>query len=49
MTTGRGEDEAWRAIVDNYGERAELDDVDEAPPADPEPRPVVTPTTIRQR
>jgi hypothetical protein len=35
VTTGRGEDEAWRAIVDNYGERAQLDDEssDEAVPA----------------
>ena len=40
MSTERGEDDAWRSIVDNYGERAELDDepVDVAPP-----RPLDTP------
>jgi len=36
VTTGRSEDEAWQAIVDNYGERAVLDD---DPPADPRPEP----------
>lgn len=34
--TGNSEDEAWRAIVDNYGERPE---VDELPPPEPEPEP----------
>lgn len=45
MSTGRSsEDEAWRSIVDNYGERASLDDTSplpapggDAPEADPEP------------
>lgn len=32
----RDEDEAWRAIVENYGERPE---VDEMPPAEPDPEP----------
>ncbi|MET0838389.1 MAG: hypothetical protein ABWY19_06365 [Marmoricola sp.] len=31
------EDAAWRSIVDNYGDRPELDDVEEAPPAPPAP------------
>ncbi len=37
MSTERGEDDAWRSIVDNYGERAQLDDEppDDAPPASP--------------
>ena len=46
MSTERGEDDAWRSIVDNYGERAQLDDdhVGDAPPApaapaDPTPPP----------
>jgi hypothetical protein len=26
VSTERGEDDAWRSIVDNYGERAQLDD-----------------------
>ncbi len=34
----RNEDEAWQAIVDNYGERPELDDEESAdPPAEPAP------------
>ena len=48
MSTERGEDDAWRSIVDNYGERPTLDDEpggqarDEearAPVADPAPSP----------
>ena len=44
MSTQRGEDDAWRSIVDNYGERAQLDDepvadVPEPPPAAAEPTP----------
>ena len=31
------EDEAWQAIVENYGDRAELDPADEPGPAAPEP------------
>ena len=42
MTTGQGEDEAWRAIVDNYGERARLDD--EPFVAAPTPPPAAPPT-----
>ena len=38
MSTERSEDEAWRSIVDNYGERAALDEP--APqPADPPEQP----------
>lgn len=33
------DDEAWRSIVDNYGERAELADDDPAPMAAPVARP----------
>ena len=39
--TGRDDDEseraeeAWRSIVDNYGERAELDEPEPEPPAEP--------------
>jgi len=40
VTTGRSEDEAWQAIVDNYGERAVLDDT---PPADVPPEPPAAP------
>ncbi|HYH35787.1 MAG TPA: hypothetical protein VD814_11600 [Nocardioides sp.] len=38
MSTERGEDEAWRSIVENYGERARLDEpaVEPAPAAVPE-------------
>ena len=36
MSTGRNEDEAWRSIVENFGDRARLDDVPPAP-ADPAP------------
>ena len=39
------EDEAWRAIVDNYGDRADLDP-DEAPVAEPAPDPFVVPTEL---
>ena len=40
MSTRPGEDDVWRSIVDNYGERAELDDADpDAPEAAPEPSP----------
>lgn len=38
MSTGRSEDEAWRSIVDNYGDRAELDEPGTEP--QPEPQPV---------
>jgi hypothetical protein len=31
VSTGRSEDEAWRSIVDNYGDRPRLDE----PPAEP--------------
>jgi hypothetical protein len=31
--SGQSEDDAWRSIVENYGERAEIDQ-----PAEPEPR-----------
>lgn len=34
-----GEDDAWRAIVENFGERAELDDDPAVPPAVPPPAP----------
>ena len=44
------DDEAWRAIVDNYGDRAELDP-EEAPgddvPASPQPRRDETPPELR--
>jgi hypothetical protein len=33
----RDDDDAWRAIVDNYGDRAELEPEDEAPVRAPEP------------
>lgn len=33
----RDDDEAWRAIVDNYGDRVELEDPAPAPEASPEP------------
>ncbi len=36
--SGRDDDEAWRAIVDNYGERPQVDLP--PPPAAPEPAPV---------
>ncbi len=36
MSTGRSEDEAWRSIVDNYGDRPRLDDE----PPDPDPAPM---------
>ena len=36
MSTGRSEDEAWRSIVENYGDRPSLDD---APPEPPDPAP----------
>jgi hypothetical protein len=39
------EDEAWRAIVDNYGERAELA-ADEVPVAEPAPDPFAVPTEL---
>jgi hypothetical protein len=39
VSTERGEDDAWRSIVDNYGERAQLDDdhLDVVPPASSAP------------
>jgi hypothetical protein len=40
------DDDVWRAIVDNYGERAELDADDVEPPeTEPEPRRASEPTT----
>jgi hypothetical protein len=39
------EDEAWRAIVENYGDRAELD-ADEAPVAAPTPDPFAVPAEL---
>jgi len=42
------DDEAWRAIVDNYGERAALDDdVEEPPPVRSDPRADETPPELR--
>ena len=35
MSTGRSEDEAWRSIVDNYGERPRLEEPAPEPPAEP--------------
>ncbi len=35
----RDDDDAWRAIVDNYGERAELGDVPDPQPPTPGPDP----------
>lgn len=46
MTTGQGEDEAWRAIVDNYGERAELDDEPFAAAAPTPPAAPPTPSDV---
>ena len=43
MTSGQDEDEAWRAIVDNYGERAQLDDASPAPAPPPAPAPAPSP------
>jgi hypothetical protein len=38
----RAHDEAWRAIVDNYGDRAEIDEpAPVAPAPEPEPEPPV--------
>ena len=37
MSTGRSEDEAWRSIVENYGDRAPLDDSAPHEPVDPAP------------
>ena len=39
------EDEAWRAIVDNYGDRPELDPA-EAPATEPTPDPVAIPVEL---
>jgi hypothetical protein len=39
------EDEAWRAIVENYGDRAELD-AEEAPVAEPAPDPFAVPAEL---
>jgi hypothetical protein len=39
------EDEAWRAIVENYGDRAELD-ADQAPVAEPAPDPFAVPAEL---
>ena len=40
MSTGRSEDEAWRSIVENYGEPPRLE---ESAPEPPEPRPAPLP------
>jgi len=40
VSTERSEDEAWRSIVDNYGDRAELDEPGNQPEPRPEPQPV---------
>ena len=40
-----GEDDAWRAIVENFGERAELDDDPAVPPAVP---PTAPPAAARR-
>ncbi|MEO9324716.1 hypothetical protein ABFT23_14575 [Nocardioides sp. C4-1] len=37
---GKDDDDAWQAIVDNYGDRPELD-LDDPPAAEPDPEPVV--------
>ena len=39
------EDEAWRAIVDNYGDRAELDPA-EVPAPEPAPDPFAVPAEL---
>lgn len=39
------EDEAWRAIVDNYGDRAQLEP-DDVPAAEPEPDPFAVPVEL---
>ncbi len=43
MSTGRSEDEAWRSIVDNFGDRARLDDEPPAPADDTTHDPVTEP------
>ena len=40
------EDEAWQAIVENYGERVELDPTPEPPAAAPEPDPFAVPAEL---
>ena len=35
MTSGREDDDLWRSIVDNYGDRAELDEPEPESPAEP--------------
>jgi hypothetical protein len=37
------DERAWQAIVENYGERADLDEPEPLPPADPTPDPVADP------
>jgi hypothetical protein len=45
----RGDDEeAWRSIVDNFGDRVELDDEPSPPPA-PRPAPAPEPTATSER
>ncbi len=44
----RAQDEAWRAIVDNFGDRAELDEPTPlAEPASPAPEPDPVPVDVR--
>lgn len=38
--TSRDDDETWRSIVENYGERATLDDPESDPEPDPQPETV---------
>lgn len=55
MTVSERDDETWRAIVDNYGDRPALDpelepaadDADDAPPARNEPRAFDIPPELR--
>lgn len=42
--TGRDDDEAWRAIVENYGERAQVEDLPPAAAPDPPPAEPFQPT-----
>ncbi|MEO5664771.1 MAG: hypothetical protein ABIR39_15995 [Nocardioides sp.] len=44
----RAQDEAWRAIVDNFGDRVELDEpAPVAPPVTPTPEPDPSPVDVR--
>ena len=44
MSTGRSEDEAWRSIVENYGDRPRLDEPEPEPAPDPRAEPLREPT-----